>query len=282
METLGVWLRQAREARGSTLKEAEAATRIKTRFLEMLEAGNFAALPGGDVQARGFLRIYARYLQLSADEVLARYDVEVHGAEAAVPPDGVALAETTASPAAAPAPPPQGFSIFVAERRGGTLQTLTIAGAVVIALAVIVAMTWRLMSQGTGARTPMTMAAPETPGATLASAAVETPTLPVASPTLPPDSSGGVTLALEATEHVWVHVQADGQTVFVGLMSPEQVQTWSAQEIVVVETGNGAGLFVTVNGQLQGRIGARGRICSRAWGPGGEIDVPSPTPSPAS
>ncbi|MCK4473457.1 MAG: helix-turn-helix domain-containing protein, partial [Anaerolineae bacterium] len=50
METLGVWLRQTREARGDTLQDTEAATRIRVRFLEMLEAGDFAALPGGEVQ----------------------------------------------------------------------------------------------------------------------------------------------------------------------------------------------------------------------------------------
>ena len=81
METLGVWLRQTREAKGSTLEEAEIATCIRPRFLEALEASDFSAFPGGEVQVRGFLRIYARYLDLSPDEVLARYDTEKHGAQ---------------------------------------------------------------------------------------------------------------------------------------------------------------------------------------------------------
>ena len=50
MDTLGEWLRQAREGLGGTLEEAAAATRIRARFLEALEAGDFAAFPGGDVQ----------------------------------------------------------------------------------------------------------------------------------------------------------------------------------------------------------------------------------------
>ena len=101
METLGVWLHQTREAKGSTLQEAEAATRIRARFLEMLEAGDFAAFPGGEVQVRGFLRIYARYLGLSPDEVLARYETEVHGVEAATP----AAVPVEAGPAPSIRPP---------------------------------------------------------------------------------------------------------------------------------------------------------------------------------
>jgi hypothetical protein len=83
-----------------------------------------------------------------------------------------------------------------------------------------------------------------------------------------------VTLMLEATEHVWVRVLTDGQTVFGGLMAPGQIASWSGQETIVVETGNGAGLQVTVNGQPQGAMGGRGQVCARAWGPGGEITAP--------
>jgi cytoskeletal protein RodZ len=40
------------------------------------------------VQLRGFLRIYARYLDLSPEEVLGRYSAEVHDSDAppVVPP----------------------------------------------------------------------------------------------------------------------------------------------------------------------------------------------------
>ena len=283
METLGVWLSQAREAKGSTLADAEAATRIRPRFLELLEAGNFAALPGGDMQARGYLRIYARYLGLSPDEVLTRYDAEVRGAEF-VGPSGESALGGTERPGpptpAVPPPPRQGFSVFAAQRRGGTLQTLmAVGGAIIIAL-VLAVWGWRYVSRGAGERAEATVAAPEPSEATSAPAAADTPAVPAASPTFPADSESGVSLTLEATEHVWVRVTTDGQRAFQGLMAPEQPQTWSGQGMIVVETGNGAGLLVTVNDQLQGRIGARGRVSRRAWGPGGEVAVPSTTPVP--
>src|SRR5260370_41853039 len=72
-EALGQELRAAREARDLTLDQAEHQTRIRAKHLDSLERGNYAALPSA-VQARGFLRNYARFLGLDADEMVARYD----------------------------------------------------------------------------------------------------------------------------------------------------------------------------------------------------------------
>jgi cytoskeleton protein RodZ len=69
-EAIGQQLRQAREERQISLEQAAQATHIRLRYLEALEAGDFAALPS-EVQARGFLRSYASYLNLDANALLA-------------------------------------------------------------------------------------------------------------------------------------------------------------------------------------------------------------------
>jgi cytoskeleton protein RodZ len=285
MDTLGIWLRQAREGQGSTLAEAAAGTRIRLRFLEALEAGDFAAFPGGDVQLRGFLRIYARYLGLPPDEVVARYNAEVHGVEAAQP---AAPAKTRPlSPASAPTRPmtfqPPSAPVYTARPRRLSLETLMIAGVVLVALVAIVSGGAYLVSRyrGEEAAATATTAAPaeaalpstaaQTPGT-----AAETPAPPAATPTFPASPQGDVTLTLEATEHVWVRVTADGRTAFEGMLATEQVETWSGREVIVVETGDGAGLQVTVNGQPQGTMCGRAQVCARGWGPAGEVVVPSP------
>ena len=86
MDTLGVLLREEREAKGASLDEAASVTRIRVHLLRALEAGDFATLSGGEVQVRGFLRVYARYLGLFPDDVIERYDLEVHGREPAPEP----------------------------------------------------------------------------------------------------------------------------------------------------------------------------------------------------
>jgi len=97
--------------------------------------------------------------------------------------------------------------------------------------------------------------------------------LPASTPTFPVSASGDVTLILEATEHVWVRVTVDGITAFEGILAKGQMVTESGGE-VIVDTGNGAGLRVTVNGKLQGVMCGRAEVCSRAWGPTGEIVAP--------
>ena len=70
MPTVGETLKQARLDRKLTLKAVSEATAIRGKFLEALESDDFDALPS-PVQARGFLKIYADYLKLEADQLIA-------------------------------------------------------------------------------------------------------------------------------------------------------------------------------------------------------------------
>jgi cytoskeletal protein RodZ len=281
MQTVGVWLRQAREARGDTLKDAEAATHIRARFLEALEAGDFSAFPGNDVQVRGFLGIYARYLGLPLEEVVARYNAEVHGAETATLVTAPAEAQARRSPPVRPtssrSPVSQryGFPFSASSAHRTSLEMLVIVGVALIVLLAVMTGVGYLLSRNADERA---VAAATPPLETvLPSAAM--PIQTALTPTFPANPEGEVTLALEATEHVWVRVTRDGQIVFQEMMAPGQVETWSGQKAVVVDTGNGAGLQVTANGQPQGTLCERGQICTRAWGPSGEVSASSLSPT---
>lgn len=63
---LSEMLKAAREARGLTLEDAAHATRIPVPRLRQLEAGNYAAF-GNMAYARGFIRLYGRYLEVDAE-----------------------------------------------------------------------------------------------------------------------------------------------------------------------------------------------------------------------
>lgn len=76
MESIGTWLRREREVRGVSLEEVADATRIPVQSLASIEDGRFDELPG-EVFVKGFLRSYARAVGIRADEVLARYGIEV-------------------------------------------------------------------------------------------------------------------------------------------------------------------------------------------------------------
>jgi cytoskeletal protein RodZ len=68
-ETIGQRLKKAREYRNLTLEKVEAATHIRSQFLQALEADDYSAMPS-PVQARGFLRNYAQYLELDLDQMI--------------------------------------------------------------------------------------------------------------------------------------------------------------------------------------------------------------------
>ncbi len=74
MDELGQILSQARENKGLTVEDVQQATRINARFIEALENGEYNVLPT-PVHVRGFMRNYARYLNLDPAPLLERYAV---------------------------------------------------------------------------------------------------------------------------------------------------------------------------------------------------------------
>ena len=67
---------------GVTLEQATEDTRIREKFLQAIESGDYQSLPG-TVYTKGFLRNYAGYLNLDPEEMLALYTGERGGSEPA-------------------------------------------------------------------------------------------------------------------------------------------------------------------------------------------------------
>ncbi|HYD25387.1 MAG TPA: helix-turn-helix domain-containing protein [Croceibacterium sp.] len=77
---IGAQLRAAREARGLTLVQVAAETRIPQRHLATIEAGDFAALPAR-TYAVGFSRNYAKVVGLNEDDVAELVRAELDAQE---------------------------------------------------------------------------------------------------------------------------------------------------------------------------------------------------------
>lgn len=73
MEEFGRFLKEERLARGIALSTVQVQTRIRTAYLESIEAGDFASLPG-NTYARAFLKLYANAIGLDAEDIVERYD----------------------------------------------------------------------------------------------------------------------------------------------------------------------------------------------------------------
>lgn len=94
MSQLGTFLREKREAQGITLEELQARTKIRIRYLEAIEAGDFAAIPG-EVYLRGFIRSIARELDIDPQEAMDLYFQDNHPATETVDQPG-AMPQTPA------------------------------------------------------------------------------------------------------------------------------------------------------------------------------------------
>ncbi len=76
MASFGETLRREREMREITLREISDATKINIRYLEALEQNRFEILPGG-LFNKGFIRAYAGYVGLDAEDMVDAYLDEI-------------------------------------------------------------------------------------------------------------------------------------------------------------------------------------------------------------
>lgn len=257
MSELGACLREAREARGHTLAEAASATRILPKYLQALEDGDYEQLPG-DVYARGFIRNYAQFLDLPADELIQQYRVE-----RGQPTDRIRV-----MPAAVP---PRTRSCLIPSAFFSAFSVLVLLGVLYLLL------------QSTGL---LTRPAAEVAGRPTSTPPPATPT-EFATPTLPPDGSQPSALPLTATPEVtatppvpptptinpavpltveiriapdtaigsWMLVTADGVFRFQKTMGPNTTEKIEAQNNVTIRAGDASVVELIVNGNNRGRMG---------------------------
>lgn len=72
MATLGQQLKVAREAKGVSESEAGRATHILTKIIVAMEADDFSCM-AAPTYAKGFIRLYAGYLGLNPEPLVAEY-----------------------------------------------------------------------------------------------------------------------------------------------------------------------------------------------------------------
>jgi hypothetical protein len=72
MATLGQQLKAAREAKGVSEHDAGIATKILTKLIVAMEADDFSVM-AAPTYAKGFIRIYARYLGLNPEPLVEEY-----------------------------------------------------------------------------------------------------------------------------------------------------------------------------------------------------------------
>ena len=256
---IGERLRNAREAKGLSLRAVADLTRIRAVYLQALEEEQFDQLPGA-VYARGFLRTYADALGLDADRLLDAYP----GALEAPPPAPIGTAAEIPIQPAAPRSRLRIIATYVA----------VVLGAGLLAIGVIGYLQLRQFNEPVP---PEAVAPPESPGAEPPAmppappAAAPAPPQggaidsgakpaepPVAMPEPPPPPQpeppqpaiiDGVSLEIRTQGTSWLRVTADGARVFQGLLHEGEARSWQARRRLTIRVGNAPAVQVSVNGR---------------------------------
>ncbi|MDZ4719253.1 MAG: DUF4115 domain-containing protein [Roseiflexaceae bacterium] len=274
MSQLGERLRTARESQGISLSQAAAETRILQRYLVALEEGDYANLPG-DVYARGFIRNYARLLDLSAEELIELYRSDRGRSEP------IKIIQATAAPRIRGFSLPSFFGVF--------FVVLSLVGISYLVLNATSSMGTGVGGAATitptNAPTPLPLpTAPPAPTdlPSIASAPTAVPTLgpagfvPVPATTaIPaPTAQSEAPIILEVRTDAgnspgsWLQIKADGKTVFQKVLGPGQSLRYTAQRDVWIRAGNASVVSLTINGQPQPPLSTTpGEVVTFSWPP---------------
>jgi cytoskeleton protein RodZ len=270
MNQLGERLREARESQGITISQAAVETRILQRYLIALEDGDHQHLPG-DVYARGFIRNYAEYLGLPAEELIELYRRERGISEP------IRVVPVTTSPRMRGLMIPSFFGVF--------FVVLVLIGASYLLLSTLNYVGQSAQTQVVFAPTiaptplPLPTSAPSpTGGAQIALAPTDgaggvgiVPT-PVATTSTPGANdapiSGVVSIDTGGNPGSWLQIKQDGQTVLQKVLAPGQSFSFNAQRDLWIRAGNASVVTVEVKGQPPKRLGVNpGEVVTFTWPP---------------
>jgi len=253
LASFGEELRREREIRGISLKEIADATKISKRFLEAIERNDHKTLPA-PVFTRGFVREYARYLGLSAEEMVNRYNFAAVGDERI---EQSAHLNRLTTPQAPQVPPKKLAPRGIPPPYARVDRNVYILIVVVIALAGV--SYWALKHRRETRANEERIAA-ETRAA-VPVPAIAPPVQTASTSTQPAASVAKLTLSLEATDTSWVILEADGQRVINDEVQRGYHRTLEAKDAFHFSTiGNAGGLSLTLNDLPVPRLGRDGQV----------------------
>jgi cytoskeletal protein RodZ len=244
LASFGEELRREREIRGISLKEIADATKISKRFLDAIERNDHRILPA-PVFTRGFVREYAKYLGLNADEMVNRYNYAAAG-------DDRIEKSAHLERLVAPPPPPVKEKPFkvsgIPPWYARIDRNVIVTAIIIIALAVLGYWAVRSKRERSAAarEEAQTVTTATTHTAPKAAATATTASTPPEAMNSAADQT--LHLVVEATGRSWIVLEADGKTVFNDEMRKGERATYDAKERFRFRTiGNAGGIAMTLN-----------------------------------
>ena len=216
-------MKRAREARGVSLREIAARTKIAASALEALERNDIAKLPGG-IFVRGFVRAYAGEVGLDPEQTVREFLERF-------PHDTVTVGS--------PYVPPEGHAAVESSRKSAETALKLAAISVPVAIVIVyLTLTYR----------PVEPVVAETPVASVPAA----PAAPV------PVMAAPLAIEVLAVSPVNVTLVADGVPQGDRALIEGQRLTLSVERALTLSVADAGAVQLTINGQPAVPLGVRG------------------------
>ena len=268
----GELLERARREKGLSLRDAENATKIRTRYLEGLEREDYSMLPD-QVYVQGFLKTYANYLGLDGEELAQDFRER----RAPRRERQFNFERPRSSEFERPVISPGGLA--GAERRrvsGATILTVVLALILITlvggALYYVGSRSAATPDTGDAARVvpapaerkPAPVRGPEPAPVEEEAPAPETP------PPAPDEAADGdVDVVVRVGDRAsWLNVEADGTVVYYETAQAGLVLNFEGREYVSVTAGDAGAVEVEVDGRNVGPLGYTGQVTTQTYTPG--------------
>jgi cytoskeletal protein RodZ len=228
---IGAYLAQIRTEKAMSLKLIEAKTQIAVRLLRAIEKGELNSLPE-PVYIRGLIKQFADTLGLDGTELANMFpiDVKIRSGNAF---SSLRLPSWQLRP----------FHLYFLYI---VLVIFSVRGISNILRQSVPEIAIETQSQ------PIVQPSPASQTQSKASKPTTTP--PKKNPTKP------VVVDIKVNDLSWIEIIADGKSVFQGNLPKGTQRTWTAEQQLIVRTGNAGGVLVKFNDEQPKPLGKLGQV----------------------
>jgi cytoskeleton protein RodZ len=234
MASFGEEFRAARESRRLSIPDVSEQIHIRSVYLQAIEEEGWSAV-AAPVYIRGFIRTYARFLGLDAEDAVARFN-------------GVVV-----EPKPETRPEPQ----ILPQRSGPLPAWLWAAGATAVLLVLFVGYNYYRLQKSTQAAITAEAVLPALPSVRT-ERAVSRPAERRRT------GRAGRGFFLKVEQRSWLRVVLDGRVVLEGVFEPGTQRAFEGKT-ATVRAGNAGGIAVAINGNDAGMLGPPGEVVERTF-----------------
>lgn len=244
MAGVGEQLRQARLRQGIDLKEAENATKIRSKYLEALENEEFNVLPGR-IYVIGFLRTYAKFLNIDSEKLVENLKSTIPDHEAVADQNPVSVINVS---------------------KPGRNKTVKLLWLLILFIIIGIAIFSFNFILDFFMQSPQETIKPipiETAPKNMEPPA--TPVDPPATPAQTQERTGIELIVIVQQDKSWISVEADGRQEFRGIKAAGEQLEIVAEQVIRINFGNAGVVRVLKNGEDQGLIGNPGQVVTKEY-----------------